>query len=76
MYWIELVQDTGTLRHLLHAVMNLPVTSIAVGISCTDEGIISFYKRALLSGEKRNSFVKAGSLLFNDTLLVSTLTLS
>jgi len=31
MYWIDLVQDKGTLRDLIHAVMNLPVPSNAGG---------------------------------------------
>jgi hypothetical protein len=31
MYWIDLVQDTGTLRDIVHAVMNLPVPSNAWG---------------------------------------------
>jgi len=31
MFWIEVVQDTGTLRDIVHAVMNLLVPSNAWG---------------------------------------------
>jgi len=31
MFWIDLVQDTGTLRDIVHAVMNLLVPSNAGG---------------------------------------------